>query len=86
MEISYVHCKDHQNRLVYDYYLIVLRFYDPVNPMGSCQACSVYLTTHLLGRFSPLCGLTNIVHILSQEKIIIVNSSYDHIFMPNFVV
>ena len=36
--------------------LIVLRFYSPVNPMGSCRARSVYLTTHLLGRFSPLCG------------------------------
>ena len=34
--------------------LFVLRFYGPVNPMGSCQARSVYLTTHLLGRLSPL--------------------------------
>ena len=32
------------------YCLFVLRFYGPVNPMGSCQARSVYLTTHLLGR------------------------------------
>ena len=31
--------------------LFVLRFYGPVNPMGS-----VYLTTHLLGRLSPLSG------------------------------
>ena len=29
---------------------------DPVNPMGSCRARSVYLTTRLLGRLSPLCG------------------------------
>ena len=36
--------------------LFVLRFYGPVNPMGSCRAQSVYLTTHLLGRFSPLSG------------------------------
>ena len=36
--------------------LFVLRFYGPVNPMGSCQARSVYLTTHLLGKLSPLCG------------------------------
>ena len=28
--------------------LFVLRFYGPVNPMGSCQARSVYLTTRLL--------------------------------------
>ena len=41
--------------------LFVLRFYGPVNPMGSCRAQSVYLTTRLLGRLSPL---TSIVHIL----------------------
>ena len=34
--------------------LFVLRFYGPVNPMGSCRVRSVYLTTHLLGRLSPL--------------------------------
>ena len=32
----------------------VLRFYGPVNPMGSCRVQSVYLTTLLLGRLSPL--------------------------------
>ena len=37
-------------------YLFVLRFYGPVNPMGSCRARSVYLTTRLLGRLSPLSG------------------------------
>ena len=31
----------------------MLRFYSQVNPMGSCQAQSVYLTTLLLGRLSP---------------------------------
>ena len=36
--------------------LFVLRFYGPVNPMGSCRAWSVYLTTLLLGRLSPLSG------------------------------
>ena len=34
----------------------MLRFYGPVNPMGSCRARSVYLTTHILGRLSPLSG------------------------------
>ena len=34
--------------------LFVLRFYGSVNPMGSCRARSVYLTTRLLGRLSPL--------------------------------
>ena len=37
-------------------WLFVLRFYGPVNPMGSCRARSVYLTTRLLGRLSPLSG------------------------------
>ena len=36
--------------------LFVLRFVGPVNPTGSCRARSVYLTTHLLGRLSPLSG------------------------------
>ena len=36
--------------------LYVLRFYGPVNPIGSCRARSVYLTTRLLGRLSPLSG------------------------------
>ena len=44
--------------------LFVLRFYGPVNPMGSCRARSVYLTTRLLGRLKRL---TSIVHILSPE-------------------
>ena len=36
--------------------LFVLMFYCPVNPMGSCRARSVYLTTSLLGRLSPVSG------------------------------
>ena len=36
--------------------LFVLMFYGLVNPIGSCRAWSVYLTTCLLGRLSPLCG------------------------------
>ena len=38
------------------HFLFVLRFYGPVNPVGSCRARSVYLTTRLLGRLSPLSG------------------------------
>ena len=37
--------------------LFVLRFYGSVNPVESCRARSVYLTTRLLGRLSPLSGL-----------------------------
>ena len=36
------------------FFFFVLRFYGPVNSMGSCRARSVYLTTRLLGRLSPL--------------------------------
>ena len=36
--------------------LFVLRFYGPVNPMGSCRVRSVYLTTRLLDRLSFLSG------------------------------
>ena len=43
----------HPNKVVC---LFVLRFYGPVNPMGSCWVRSVYLTTPLLGRLSPLSG------------------------------
>ena len=35
-------------------FFFVLWFYSPVNTMGSCQAQSVYPTTLLLGRLSPL--------------------------------
>ena len=42
--------------LVFIVCLFVLRFYGPVNSMGSCRARSVYLTTRLLGRLSPLSG------------------------------
>ena len=38
-------------------WLFVLRFYVPVNPMGWCRARSIYLTTLLLGRLSPLSSL-----------------------------
>ena len=34
--------------------LFVLRFYRPINPVGSCRVQSVYLTTLLLDRLSPL--------------------------------
>ena len=38
-------------RLLYlDYCLFVLRFYNPENPMGSCLARLVFLTTLLLAK------------------------------------
>ena len=45
----------------------MLRFYGSVNPMGSCPAQSVCLNTLLLGRLSPIWGLTSIVYNLSPE-------------------
>ena len=47
--------------------LFVLRFYGPVNPMGSCRALSVYLTTRLLGRLSPLSGLPVLCTFFHQK-------------------
>ena len=35
---------------------VCVEFYGPVNPIRSCRARSVYLTTRLLGRLSPLSG------------------------------
>ena len=46
----------HQFIMIQCLSLFVLRFYGPNNPMGSCRARSVYLTTRLLGRHSPLSG------------------------------
>ena len=43
------------------------RFYGPVNPMGSCQAWQVYLTTFLTGRLSPPSGKAVFVQILLPE-------------------
>ena len=39
---------------IFNVILFVLRFYRPLNPIGSCLVWSVYLTTLLLGRLSPL--------------------------------
>ena len=47
--------------------LFVLRFYGPVNPVGSCRARSVYLTTLLLGRLSPLSGLPVLCTFFRQK-------------------
>ena len=35
--------------LMKNLFACVWRFYGPVNPIGSCRAQPVYLTTHLLG-------------------------------------
>ena len=48
-------------------YLFVLRFYSPVNPVGSCQMWSVYLTILLLGRLSPLSGQPILCTFLRQK-------------------
>ena len=48
--------KNKKNNTNMFFSLFVLRFYGPVNPMGSSRARSVYLTTRLMGRLSPLSG------------------------------
>ena len=45
---TYFFCGEIKNTCIGTFWLIclfVLRFYGPVNPMGSCQVRSVYLTT-----------------------------------------
>ena len=48
---------------------VVLRFYSPVNPVGSWWAWSVYLTTLLLCRLSPLSGYLFILSLMSLSTI-----------------
>ena len=48
-------------------WLIVWRFYGPVDPLGSWRAQSVYLTILILGRRSTLSNISVLVHILSPE-------------------
>ena len=50
-----VSVRHHHTRIAHEFHdLFVLRFYGPVNPVGSSRARSVYLTTRLLGRLSHL--------------------------------
>ena len=51
------------------YELFVLRFYGPVNPMGSCRARSVYLATLLLNRLKSSKRLNSIMLILFRRKL-----------------
>ena len=48
--------KKSKSVLVKSTWFVCVEVYGPVNPMGSCRAWSVYLTTCLLGRLSPLSG------------------------------
>ena len=54
--VIHTEAEDTSKEILTGQLLFVLRFYGPVNPMGSCRARSVYLTTRLLGRLSPLSG------------------------------
>ena len=45
----------------------MLRFYSPVNPVGLCRAQSVYLTTLLQGRLSPLRGIPVLCRFFRQK-------------------
>ena len=48
-------------------FVFVLLFYGTVNPMGSCQAQSVYLTT-LLSRLCPLSGKSVLCTFFRQKQ------------------
>ena len=58
--------------------MFVLRFYGPVNPLGSCRARSVYLTSLFLGRLSPDLGKYrpyNFMYICMRDYIPIYSDS-----------
>ena len=42
------------DKWTFDHLFVCFEVFGPVNPMGSCLAWSVYLTTHLPGSLSPL--------------------------------
>ena len=48
------------------FWLIELRFYSPVNTLGSCPALSVYLTTHFLDELSPLSLTSTCAHSFAR--------------------
>ena len=54
---------------------VCVEFLQPSQPSGSCGARSVYLTTLLLGRLSPLKRLTSILHILLPETDALLESA-----------
>ena len=54
-------------KLILPKVLLVLRFYNPVNQMGSCRAWSTYLTTRLLGRLSPLSDKQYCAHSFTRN-------------------
>ena len=57
-------------QISYGFVRVELRFYHPVNPLGSCWAWPVYLTTLFLGRLSPM-QLTGIcAHSFTRNWII----------------
>ena len=62
------------------WWLFVLRFYGPVNPMGSCRVRSVYLTTHLLGRLNKLEVVASFCYLgdISQQPVA-VNFQPQHV-------
>ena len=47
--------------------LLVLRFYGPINQLGSCQAWSVYLTTLFLGQALSSKQLTSTCAFFHQK-------------------
>ena len=45
----------------------MLRFYGPVNPLGSCRVRSIHLTTLLHGRLRPLSGYQYCTHYFARN-------------------
>ena len=51
----------------YSFVCLVLWFYGPANPMGSCRSQSVNLIMLLLGKLSPLSGLPDCAHSFARN-------------------
>ena len=71
-EQSHCHTKNNEQFLSafhqwYAFHITFVRFYGPVNPLGSCRVRSVFLTPPVLGMLSPLSGKKVFVRILSPE-------------------
>ena len=65
-------------------FLSELRFYCPVNPLGSCRTWSVYLTTLFLDRLNPLSDyLSTFFHQKVTTALPLLESTDGRNFMIN---
>ena len=56
-----------QKKKYFSFFFFALRFNNPVNQLGSCRVQSIYQTTLLLGRLSPLSGSPGLCTFFRQQ-------------------